>query len=240
MSTMMREGEAGMLARGQRRERGAASMTLLVVVAVLLLAFAMMVSVRLATAADEASELQGAADAAALAGAQSIIQDAPGEIVSALVSGNSIPWDLGQARAQSFADRNDATLRRYEYDPLADRVRVTVRSRERLESGEREERSAVAKLGISVNSCDRPDEPALPELPEEEPKPEDPPDPGDESPADPPPPVEDESGTLECSGLDIPFLWEWIEEDEAWNLKFPPVNAADLIEDLGLEPALVE
>lgn len=212
-------------------------MAIVVVVSLLLLAFAMAVGVRLSKATDQASGLQGAADAAALAGAQSIVTDAPGQIVSALVNGNVIPGNLGQPAAQDFASRNDTTVVSYSYSPSQDRIRVTVRSNEVMESGNREERSAAAKVGMPFTACDPSEEPDAPELPEEEPQ--GPADPADEEPQeDPaPPPVEDVSDTLECGGLDIPISWEW-DEDGGWELE-SHVDAS-LIKDLALEPALTD
>lgn len=218
------------------RERGAAAMSLLVVVSLLLLSFAVLVSVRLSKATDEASGLQAAADAAALAGARSIVNDAPGQIVSALVNGQQIPGSLGQSDAQDFANRNDANLVSYSYSPIQDRIRVTVRSEEALEYGEHGERSAAAKLGMPFTACDSSQEPPAPSTstsstsssPSSSPS---------SSSTTTPPPVDDVSDTLECGGLDVPVLWEW-SEDDGWVPDFH--IDASLITDLGLEPALAD
>lgn len=224
---------------GHSAERGAVSMSLMVVVGILLLAFALLVSLRIAMATDEASRLQSAADAAALAGAQSILDDAPGQIVSALVTGQVIPGSLGQKDAADFANRNDTTLVSYHYSPLQDRVVATVRSNAVLESGEREERSAVAELGASFGACDPPDEPPTPSTTSST----------SSSPSSPSSssssssttssttPVDDVADTLTCGPLDIPVTWEW-SEDDGWAPDFE-VNAS-LIQDLGLEPALID
>lgn len=216
-------------------------MSIIVVVAILLLAFAMLFGVRLSKATDEASGLQAAADAAALAGAQSVVTDAPGQIVSALVSGQSIPGGLGQSAASDFANRNDSTLVSYSYSPVQDRVRVTVRSQDSLESGEREERSAAAKLGMALGPCDVPDTPAPPSTstttsPSSSPSGSSSSSPSTTPPA--PPPVDDIGDAIQCGGLELPVLWEW-SEDDGWGLGFQNVNA-DVIKDLGLEPALAD
>lgn len=221
--------------RGGGRESGAAAMAIVVVVSLMLLAFAMVVGVRLSKATDEASGLQGAADAAALAGAQSIVTDAPGQIVSALVNGQVIPGNLGQSAAADFAGRNDTTLVSYSYSPSQDRIRVTVRSDDVMESGQREERSAAAEVGMPFTTCGPSEEPDAPETPEEQ----GPAEPPDDEPQEEqtPPPVEDVSDSLECGGLDIPVTWEW-DEDDGWELE-SHVDAS-LIEELDLEPALAD
>ena len=217
---------------GHEAEAGAAALSIIVVGAVLLLAFSVVVGARLSTATAQASGLQAAADAAALAGAQSIANDAPGQIVSALVGGQVIPGTLGRAKAADFAIRNDATLVSYSYSPSEDRIRVTVRSKDVLESGSREERSAQAKLGMPFVACDPSEEPETP-IPAPTPSPS--PSPSPSTSPSPPPPVDDVSDTLECGGLDIPFVWEW-DEDGGWDIDVH-VDAS-LIKNLGLEPAL--
>lgn len=219
-------------------ESGAAAMTLIVVVGILLLAFAMLFGVRISKATDEASGLQAATDAAALAGAQSIVTDAPGQIVSALVSGQVIPGSLGQANAQDFAARNDATVVSYSYSPAQDRVRVTVRSNDVLESGEREERSAAAKLGMPFTACDASQEPPPPSTSTSSTtSPSSSPTSPSSTTSTPPPPVDDVTDTLGCGGLDIPVVWEW-DEDGGWDLDVHVDGS--LISDLDLEPALAE
>ncbi|WP_338749333.1 pilus assembly protein TadG-related protein [Janibacter alittae] len=208
-------------------------MSIIIVVSILLLGFALLFATRLSKATDEASGLQAAADAAALAGAESIVDDAPGQIVSALVNGQAIPGSLGQANAQDFAGRNDATLVSYSYSPAQDRIRVTVESKAVLESGQRERRSADAKLGMPFSACNPSQEPPAPSTststsPSSSPS-------SSTSSTSTPPPVDDVSDTLQCGGLDIPVLWEW-NEDDGWGLDFS-VDAS-LITDLGLEPAL--
>lgn len=223
-------------------ESGAAAMTLIVVVGILLLAFAMLFGVRISKATDEASGLQAAADAAALAGAQSIVDDAPGQIVSALVNGQQIPGSLGQGRAEDFANRNDATLVSYGYSPSQDRVRVTVRSKDVLESGEREERTAGAKLGLALGPCETPQTPATPtssstSSPSSSSSSSSTSSSSSSSSSTTPPPVEDVTDDIQCGGLDIPLTWAW-DEAGGWTPDFH-VDAS-LIDDLALEPALAE
>lgn len=173
--------------RRRRREGGQAAMWLVLTVAICLLGLGVTAYSRLATAADEVSGLQTAADAAALAGAQSIAKDAPSALKDAILGGSSLPCGLGRAAAQDFAQRNDATVTSYCYSPVADKVEVTVRSERVLESGQRESTDAVAELGIKLGPCKLPDPPEEPEEPEPEPTPT-----GTESPTPTPTPTPDD------------------------------------------------
>lgn len=216
------------------RERGAAAMSIIVVVSILLLAFAMLFGLRLSKATDEASGLQTAADAAALAGAQQVISGAPGQIVSAIKNGRGLPCGLGQDNASDFAQRNDATLVEYCYYPADDRVRVTVRSNKVLESGKREERSASAKLGMALGPCSIPAKPTpstssstTTSSPSSSPS-------SSSSSTTTPPPPPDVDAVITCGDLDIPMVWPGDGGDMI--IKFN----ASLIDDLDLEPALAE
>ncbi len=187
------------------RETGQVATAVVVLVSVLLLAFAMTVGIRLSKATDEAGELQRSADAAALAGAQAVLHEAPGQIVSAIKNGREIPCGLGQEKASQFADRNGANLVSYCYYPANDEVHVTVRSHDRLESGEHEERQAVAQLGVALGPCE-PLEPPTPSPSSSTSRPSPTkPSPSKRSPSPTKePPEEDE---VACGDLDIPVIW---------------------------------
>ena len=158
----------GELRAHEAREQGQAAMWLVLTVAFLLVALGVTAYSRLVSATDEVSGLQTAADAAALAGAQAIARDAPQAIKDAVRDGGGIPCGLGRGEAQSFAARNGATVTSYCYYPVQDRSEVTVRSQAVLESGRREDASAVAELGLRLGPCVLPD---APEPPEPEPTP---------------------------------------------------------------------
>ncbi|GGL39645.1 hypothetical protein H9L10_13435 [Phycicoccus endophyticus] len=182
---------SGSTGRGARRdERGQVAMWLVVVVAFALVGLGTTAYARLAKATDEVSRIQTAADAAALAGAQAIVRDAPNAIREAVLSGSGVPCGLGREAAQDFAARNDATLTRYCYYPESDRVEVTTRSNAVTESGSREERSAVAELGITLGPCvlpEAPPEPSWSPPPSSSPTPS-----GTESPTPTPTPTPDD------------------------------------------------
>jgi hypothetical protein len=146
-----------------RRERGQAAMWLVLTMAFLFLALGVTAYSRLVSATDEVSGLQSAADAAALAGAQSIARDAPEAIKDAVRTGGGIPCGLGRSEAQDFAARNGATVTEYCYFPVQDRIEVTVRSQAVLESGQRESTSAVAELDLRLGPCVLPDAPEPPD-----------------------------------------------------------------------------
>lgn len=136
-----------------RSDAGQATTAILVTVAVLLLGLGVMLFTRLARAEDQVGQLKAASDAAALAGAQAIVADLPTTIAASIKTSSPLPGGLGQARASEFANRNDATLIAYTYSPLADEVRVTVRSNKVLESGKQETSTSTAQLGLRLGTC---------------------------------------------------------------------------------------
>lgn len=173
-------------------------------VALGILALAVFGFVRLATGVKEAAEIRTAADAAALAGAQAIGSDAPGRIISALNNGSlSLDGGLGQNRAIEFAGRNGSDVTFYRYYPVQDRVEVSVRSQQVTESGQRENASATASVGIRLGPCSygTPPPPTPTPTPSPTPSPTGTPTP---TPA-PPPPDEETTGT--CGELPIRVTW---------------------------------
>lgn len=174
-------------------------------VALGILALAVFGFVRLATGVKEAAEIRTAADAAALAGAQAIGSDAPGRIIAALSNGSlSLDGGLGQNRAIEFAGRNGSDVTFYRYYPVQDRVEVTVRSQRVTESGQRENASATASVGIRLGPCSY----ATPPPPTPTPTPTPTPSPtGTPSSTTPPPPPPDEQTTGVCGDLPIRVTW---------------------------------
>ena len=148
--------------RACRAESGQVAMWLILVVAAGLIGLGATAYSRLISATDQVSGLQTAADSAALAGAQSIVRDAPQAIKDAVLNGGGLPCGLGRTAAQNFASRNGAEVTGYCYYPVQDRVEVTVRSTKVLESGQRESTDAVAELGLKLGPCTLPDAPEAP------------------------------------------------------------------------------
>lgn len=119
----------------------------------MVLAFSLLYTARISTATVQTSRLQDAADAAALAGAQQIVSQMPGQIVSSIRTGDLLPGALGQPAASDFAMRNGANVVEYRYYPQADRVEVRVRSQEVLATGDHEYARATAQVGLHINKC---------------------------------------------------------------------------------------
>ncbi|GIL35665.1 pilus assembly protein TadG-related protein [Phycicoccus jejuensis] len=142
--------------RRRRREEGQAVTAVAIVVVLVLVAAALGIVFRTGKVSSEVSKIQSGADAAALAGAQQVREDAYDNIVRSLQS--RVPrgfWSCGdgQGRAQSFASRNSTDVTTYCYYPLADRVEVSVRSDFVTETGRRESADAVAQTGRRLGPC---------------------------------------------------------------------------------------
>lgn len=172
--------------------------------ALLVLSLGVVYFVQYAKAEDEAGSIQNAADAAALAGAQSVAKDSLGAIVSAIRNGHGLSCGLGQEAAADFADRNDTTLVSYCYYPNRDRIDVTVRSNFVTESGRREERKAHARLGKKLGPCKIPDRPT-PTPSTSSSSTTTTTDPDDPPPTTPPPPDVDD--TITCGDIDFDITW---------------------------------
>lgn len=180
------------------RQAGAATVALILTFSILIVGFAVLYTTRLGATGAQASSLQDAADAAALAGAQQIVSDAPGQVVASIQSGN--PWSggLGQLAASEFASRNGATLVHYQYFPGSDRIEVTVRSNAVLETGSREEARATARLGINIGPC------SIPPAPTPTPVPTFSPSPGASPTPTPSPTPTSYTTNATCGGLIVP------------------------------------
>ena len=145
-----------------RSERGQIGTWLSLTVAFVILGLGVLYFTRISKGVDEAAGIQAGADAAALAGAQSIGRDAPGRLVSALESGHGFPPGMGNGEADDFARRNGTYVTDYSYDPVRDRIEVTVKSLKVTETGSRETAHAVAKLGVRLGPCSMPTVPPRP------------------------------------------------------------------------------
>ncbi len=188
------------------REDGAVALVTMLLTALLVLSLGAVFFVQYAKAEDEAGSIQNAADAAALAGAQSVAKDSLGALVSAIRNGHGLQCGLGQEAASDFATRNDTTLVSYCYSPSQDRIEVTVRSNYVTESGRREERKSRSRLGKELGPCKIPDRPTQPTTPTTTttttPDPDDPP----PTPTTPPPPP-DVDDTITCGDIDFDITW---------------------------------
>ena len=116
-------------------DRGSGPVTALMVMAILALVFTIGITALFAAASDERSSAMHAADAAALAGARGVLDDAPAALSPGFTTPAEIPMLLGggvcvqTGRVQAFrlAAANNATLTSYCYNVYTDTVRVSVR-----------------------------------------------------------------------------------------------------------------
>ena len=140
--------------RAARAEAGQAVTAVAITTALIVVAAALGMIFSFGKGTSEMSKLKSGADAAALAGAQRVVNEAHGRIMSSLHSRSS-HWNCGdgQARAASFASRNSTSLTSYCYFPLADRVEVTVRSTFVTETGRTESATSVAETGRRLATC---------------------------------------------------------------------------------------
>lgn len=180
------------------RERGQATTSIVLVFSLLLLGLGFVYTFRVAKIQDQAGGLTTAADAAALAGAQSIVSDIPGHLVAAMNSGKPLAGNLGLPAAQEFASRNGAQIVYYRYFPAEDRVDVRVRSTTVLETGKQEEATASARVGVSIAAC------SLPKAPSPTPKPAPSATPTASPAPPPPPPPTSYDGMATCGDLKLP------------------------------------
>lgn len=191
----------------RRHEAGQATTAIIIIVALALMALGFAYTGRLAKAEDQGSRIQAAADAAALAGAQSIVTEVPGRIVSAMNSGKLLPSGLGQGAASEFAARNAASIISYTYNPASDRIEVRVRSNAVSERGQREVATATARIGLRIGVCKLPPPPKTPTPPPTTPPPPLPPGATPTptpSPKPTTPPPTSFSGTATCGDLSMP------------------------------------
>jgi hypothetical protein len=119
----------------RRADRGAGPVTVIMVLAILALVFTISVTAVFAVAGGERSGAMHAADAAALAGARGVLDQAPADVAPGFVTPAEIPTMLGggvcvqTGRVDAFrlAAANNAALTSYCYNVFTDTVRVAVR-----------------------------------------------------------------------------------------------------------------
>lgn len=191
-----------------RADRGSGPVTALMVMGILALVFAIGLTALFAAAGAERSTAQHAADAAALAGAQGVLDDAPAALAPGFVTPADIPLLLGGSvcaqtgRVEAFrlAQANHASLTSYCYDVFADTVRVSVRLDDSTVADTRASADAEAATTFEAGRCaldpgfrvpEEPDPAPEPAPEEEDPAPEE----AEAAPPQPPAPV---STTLDC------------------------------------------
>lgn len=147
-----------------------ATTALVLCVLVGMIALLLVMVVPLLRATEQGGRGQGAADAAALAGADSLRDSAVAQTAGLLVAfgpgrlaGESVTWSLpgvtaggaGITEASLYAARNDATIVTYRNDAVRDRVRVEVELRPQPGGDERGpvRRVAQARVGVELASC---------------------------------------------------------------------------------------
>ena len=189
-------------ARRRRRDAGSGPVTVIMVLAVLALCAVIGVTARFAAAGDERSSAQHAADAAALAGAQAILDDlpdklSPGFLVPsdiATLIGGGVCVPTGSIEASTLAAQNGATVTSYCYNVFADEVSVSVRMNASSD-GPPARAEAVAATTFDASSCSLADDFEAP-TPPPSPPPAD--DEDDDDPPPPPPPPSSVDTFLDC------------------------------------------
>ena len=213
-------------------ERGSGPVTALMVMAILALLFTVGITAVFAAAGDERSSAMHAADAAALAGARGVLDDAPramqpGFLTPAeipILLGGSICTQTGRVDAFRLAQANGATLTSYCYDVYTDTVRVTVRMNDHNVGDGPATASAEAATTFQAASCVI--DPDF-ELPEEEEPEEEPPADDDATPSPPPPPPipDDLETTIDCGIIGLTIVYRYPEN------RFFFLNLAAELED---------
>jgi hypothetical protein len=219
-------------------ERGSGPVTALMVMAILALIFTIGITALFAAASDERSSAMHAADAAALAGARGILDQAPQDMAPGFLNpGTDIPLLLGgsacvqtgrgRVQAAQLAQANNATLTSYCYNVWTDVVRVTVRMNDHNVGNGPATASAEAATTFQAASCVIDPDFELPEEEEEEEPPEETPPPGEEesTPPPPPPPPADVETTMDCGFGDLTIIYRYPEN------RFFFVNLAAELED---------
>ncbi len=142
-------------------DRGSGPVTALMVMGILALIFAIGITALFAAAGDERSAAQHAADAAALAGARGVLDDAPlalsvGFATPAevpLLMGGGVCVQTGRVEAFRLAQANNATLTTYCYNVYTDTVRAEVRMNDSNVAETRATAAAEAVTTFSPASC---------------------------------------------------------------------------------------
>lgn len=202
-------------------ERGSGPVTALMVMAILALVFTIGITALFAAAGDERSSAMHAADAAALAGARGVLDDAPQAMQPGFLTVAEIPLLLGggvclqTGRVDAFrlAQANNATLTSYCYNVYTDTVRTEVRMNENNVGNGPATASAEAASTFQAASCVIDPDFELPE--DEEEPPEATPPPGGPTPtptAPPPPPIPDDiETTIDCGIVGLSIIYRFPE-----------------------------
>jgi hypothetical protein len=220
-------------ARKAGSDRGSGPVTALLIMGVLALVLAIGITAGLSAAGEERSGAQHAADAAALAGAQSILDDAPDDLAPGFLRVSDIPVQLGggvcsqngRAEATRLAQANDATLTTYCYDVWNDTVSTSVRLDETHVGDTKATADAEAETGFAPAECrlasafEPPDEPIAP------------PDDDDDAPPPPPPPATMDT-TIDCGFGDLSVTFRTATS------RFTFTDLAEELEDL--DPRLTD
>lgn len=179
------------IAGRRRRDAGATPITMLLVVGIMVAMFAGLITALASVAANESSGAAHAADAAALGGAQGVLDDLPDDlalgftspsVIAGLVGGGSC-LQTGRAKAADLASANAATLTSYCYDVYRDEVSVAVQLNSTAVEGPPATAQAEAETTFTADDCR-----LAPSFSEPSDEPEAPPAADDDEPADPPPP----------------------------------------------------
>ncbi|MEO9322612.1 pilus assembly protein TadG-related protein [Nocardioides sp. C4-1] len=212
-----------------RDERGQVATALVVCCVLGLVAVAVWGVALLARGADQKTQAQSAADAAALAGA-GVLSDALPQLLALLADKDGLSGTagcaLGEDRARDYAARNDAELIDYCFDLGSGRVSVTVRMLEPVNDElDGAVADATASIGLDLADCDWQDD----DPPEPEAEPVEPPSGGPTPDAEPAPPPT-LGTTLSCGA----FSAEFEIDGDGGGLSFVELDVD------ALEPALVE
>jgi hypothetical protein len=143
------------MTRLRRDERGQIT-TAVVMVGIVMTAAIGVAVLKLGEATDEKSQVQNAADAAALAGARQIRDEASEMILGFIEGGRYVRpvCTMGSEAALEYAIRAGATLTGYCYYPELDTVEVDVQSSvPGGVSGAPAKATATARLGLALRDC---------------------------------------------------------------------------------------
>lgn len=220
-----------------RNERGSGPVTVLLVLGAVALVIAAGFTALGAVAGDEGSSAQHAADAAALAGAQGVLDDVPDSVRPGFTVAAEIPELLGggtclqtgRSDAADLAAANTATLTSYCYNVFRDQVKVSVRMNDDPVSGTQARADAEAASTFEANACGLDPSFSLPtETPSPTPTATKTPDPDDDPPPPPPPPPPPRNlpTWVDCGFGRLPVLYTPVDE------RFHFIGLEPLLEDL--------
>ena len=145
----------------RRRDAGSGPVTAILVIAILALLVGAGFAASGAAAGDEASSANHAADAAALGGAQGVLDDLPDSLdpgfedvndIADLLGGGTC-LQTGRAKAARLAAANGATLTSYCWNVYRDRVTAAVRMNRTNVSGPPARADAEAATRFEASAC---------------------------------------------------------------------------------------